>query len=58
MKIDKIVISTMTRAKETGEFIQKALPDVSYEYCDLLREGAPCQPEPPCKNRTEQYVRI
>ena len=49
----------MTRAKETGEFIQKALPDVSYEYCDLLREGAPCQPEPPySKYRPEQYVRI
>ena len=51
-KIDKIVISTMTRAKETGEFIRKALPDVPYEYCEFLREGAPCTPEPPYNCRT------
>ncbi|XP_046839421.1 serine/threonine-protein phosphatase PGAM5, mitochondrial-like isoform X2 [Xenia sp. Carnegie-2017] len=46
-KIDKIVISSMTRAKETGELIRKSLPDVPYEYCDFLTEGAPCIPEPP-----------
>ncbi|XP_028400308.1 serine/threonine-protein phosphatase PGAM5, mitochondrial-like [Dendronephthya gigantea] len=45
-KIDKLVISTMTRAKETGGIIQKFLPNVPYEYCDFLREGAPCVPEP------------
>lgn len=36
----------MMRAKETGEIIRKTLPDVPHEYCDFLREGAPCIPEP------------
>lgn len=44
--VDKIVISSMTRARETGDIIRSSLPDVPYEYCDLLREGAPCFPEP------------
>ena len=58
-KIDKIVISTMTRAKETGEIIKKSLPDVPYEYCDFLREGAPCTPEPASSTwRPEYYVRM
>ena len=36
----------MTRARETGEIIRKSLPNIPHEYCDFLREGAPCQPEP------------
>eukprot|EP00794_Sanderia_malayensis_P014406 gene14406-15906_t len=45
-KFDKIVYSTMTRAKETAELISKSLPDVECDSCSLLREGAPCPPEP------------
>ncbi|XP_039266250.2 serine/threonine-protein phosphatase PGAM5, mitochondrial-like [Styela clava] len=43
----KIVQSTMTRAKETCGIISKYLPDVEVETTDLLREGAPIQPDPP-----------
>ncbi|XP_065054850.1 serine/threonine-protein phosphatase PGAM5, mitochondrial-like isoform X2 [Rhopilema esculentum] len=46
IKFDRIVHSTMTRAKETAELIKESLDDVSCESCSLLREGAPCPPEP------------
>jgi len=45
-KFDKIIHSTMTRAKETAELISESLPDVKCDSCSLLREGAPCPPEP------------
>ena len=58
-KIDKIVISMMTRAKETGEIIKKSLPGIPYEYCDFLREGAPCIPKPGSSTwKPEYHVRI
>jgi serine/threonine-protein phosphatase PGAM5 len=42
------VKSTMTRATETADIILKHFPDVnSHQSCDLIREGAPCPPEPP-----------
>lgn len=43
----KLVQSTMTRAKETCEIIAKHLTDIKIETTDLLREGAPIQPDPP-----------
>lgn len=44
---DKIIISTMPRAKETGDIIASFLDGVEIEYCDLLREGFPAPPRPP-----------
>jgi len=45
------VISTMTRANETGEIILKHLPaDIKIDKTDMLREGAPIRPEPKSKN--------
>ena len=41
--------STMTRASETGDIIHSHLPHLDIKSCDLLREGAPCPPEPPTK---------
>ena len=43
----KLVKSTMTRATETANIILKHLPDIEHTSCDLLREGAPCVPDPP-----------
>lgn len=47
----------MTRARETGDIIRSSLPNVPFEYCDFLREGAPCIPEPPSSTwRPENQV--
>ena len=44
----RLVKSTMTRATETANIILKHLPeDTQHSSCDLIREGAPCVPEPP-----------
>lgn len=40
----------MIRARETGEIIMERLKGVPFEYCDFLREGAPCVPEPTSSN--------
>jgi|ERR1712013_75255 len=45
IKFDRIVISTMTRAEETGGIIADFLPNVEREHCSLLREGRPIRPE-------------
>ena len=38
----------MTRATETANIILKHLPDdIKQSSDDLIREGAPCPPEPP-----------
>ena len=60
IKFDRIVHSTMTRAKETAELIKESLDDVSCESCSLLREGAPCPPEPSSSSnwKPERWVRI
>ncbi|XP_060077026.1 serine/threonine-protein phosphatase PGAM5, mitochondrial-like [Ylistrum balloti] len=42
-----LLSSTMTRAKETADIIQKFFPDVPRKETDMLREGAPIPPEPP-----------
>ena len=40
--------STMTRATETADIILKHFPEVKdHKSCDLIREGAPCPPDPP-----------
>ncbi|CAB4007692.1 Hypothetical predicted protein, partial [Paramuricea clavata] len=58
-KIDKIVVSSMVRARETGEIIRNQLSGVPYEYCDFLTEGAPCIPEPPSSSyKPESYLSI
>ncbi|XP_077996034.1 serine/threonine-protein phosphatase PGAM5, mitochondrial-like isoform X2 [Glandiceps talaboti] len=44
---DIITISTMQRARETGDIIRKHLPDANVGFCDFIREGAPIPPEPP-----------
>jgi len=41
-----VVMSTMTRATETAQIILKHFPDVPWESCNLIREGAPCEPVP------------
>ena len=43
----RLVKSTMTRATETANIILKQLPELEQASCDLLREGAPCIPDPP-----------
>jgi len=43
----RLIKSSMQRASETGSIIHSHLPDVPAETCDLIREGAPCQPDPP-----------
>eukprot|EP00118_Oscarella_pearsei_P000081 m.4157 g.4157 ORF g.4157 m.4157 type:complete len:269 (+) comp10314_c0_seq1:8-814(+) len=42
----KLVVSNMTRARETASIIHHYLPGVSVEECGMLAEGAPCRPEP------------
>jgi len=42
----RLVKSTMTRATETGDIIHQHLPDLDIQPCDLIREGAPCKPDP------------
>ncbi|XP_065322192.1 serine/threonine-protein phosphatase PGAM5, mitochondrial-like isoform X3 [Gordionus sp. m RMFG-2023] len=46
----RIFHSSMTRAKQTAEFIHKNFPDLPLVSCDLLREGAPVPPEPAIKH--------
>eukprot|EP00092_Neocalanus_flemingeri_P019885 GFUD01021540.1.p1 GENE.GFUD01021540.1~~GFUD01021540.1.p1 ORF type:complete len:315 (+),score=65.89 GFUD01021540.1:57-1001(+) len=46
----KLVKSTMTRATETANIILKHLPDIEHSDCDLVREGAPCVPDPPIES--------
>ena len=43
-----VVKSTMTRATQTADIILKQFPEVKeHRSCDLIREGAPCEPDPP-----------
>jgi len=37
----------MKRATETGDIIHSHLPGLNIDSCDLIREGAPCPPDPP-----------
>jgi len=46
----KLVKSTMTRATETANIILKQLPEIENSSCDLIREGAPCVPDPPIES--------
>jgi broad specificity phosphatase PhoE len=40
-KINRVVVSTMTRAMETADLMLEHLPSAPpQEYCDLIREGA------------------
>jgi len=43
----RFVTSTMARAMETSGIILKHFPGQSATSCDLIREGAPCEPVPP-----------
>ena len=60
IKFDKIVHSTMTRAKETAELIKESFPEIQFDSCSLLREGAPCPPEPSSSSswNPDKWVRI
>lgn len=52
-----IVKSTMTRALETSQIIEKSLINVPVEDDGLLVEGAPIPPEPPIGHwKSERYV--
>ncbi|XP_063171481.1 serine/threonine-protein phosphatase PGAM5, mitochondrial isoform X4 [Candoia aspera] len=56
LKFDKIVHSSMARATETTNIISKHLPGVAKLSTDLLREGAPIEPNPPsCHWKPEAY---
>ncbi|UYV76449.1 PGAM5 [Cordylochernes scorpioides] len=44
---ERIVVSTLTRARETAFIVSKHLPGVQVESCQFIHEGAPIQPEPP-----------
>ena len=55
----QLVKSTMTRATETGNIILGHLPeDISASSCDLLREGAPCPPDPPASEWTPEPCQV
>ncbi|XP_077015626.1 serine/threonine-protein phosphatase PGAM5, mitochondrial isoform X3 [Tamandua tetradactyla] len=56
LKFDKIVHSSMTRAVETAEIISKHLPGVHRVSTDLLREGAPIEPDPPVSHWKPEAV--
>ncbi|XP_063699824.1 serine/threonine-protein phosphatase Pgam5, mitochondrial isoform X2 [Culicoides brevitarsis] len=44
---DSMIMSTMTRAQQTGELIAKELgQNIPIEHCSLIEEGAPIPPEP------------
>ncbi|XP_069788664.1 serine/threonine-protein phosphatase PGAM5, mitochondrial isoform X2 [Narcine bancroftii] len=47
LNYDILIHSSMTRAKETAAIIRKYLPGLEMMSCDLLREGAPIEPDPP-----------
>lgn len=47
IKFDKIWYSDVTRATETSRIIEKHLPEAPTEMSQLLRESAPCPPDPP-----------
>lgn len=52
-----IVRSTMTRALETSQIIEKNLINVPVENDSLLVEGAPIPPEPPIGQwKSEKHV--
>ena len=44
-----IIHSTMMRARETANIIHGSLPNIQMSETELLREGLPCQPEPPLR---------
>jgi len=46
----KLTKSSMTRATETANIILTHLPDIEHTSCDLIREGAPCEPDPPLES--------
>lgn len=58
---DNVVISTMTRAQQTGKIILSCLPkleNLTIENDSMLEEGAPIPPEPKVGHwRPEQSVR-
>jgi len=49
IKFSRMTVSTMVRARETGNIISEKIPDIPQEHCSLLREGAPYPPEPTSK---------
>ncbi|EPY88285.1 serine/threonine-protein phosphatase PGAM5, mitochondrial-like protein [Camelus ferus] len=56
LKFNKIVHSSMTRAVETTDIISKHLPGVCRVSTDLLREGAPIEPDPPVSHWKPEAV--
>ncbi|XP_059569439.1 serine/threonine-protein phosphatase PGAM5, mitochondrial-like isoform X2 [Alligator mississippiensis] len=56
LKFEKIIHSSMTRATETTEIISKYLPGVKKISTDLLREGAPIEPDPPISHWKPEAV--
>ncbi|XP_051489631.1 serine/threonine-protein phosphatase PGAM5, mitochondrial isoform X2 [Apus apus] len=56
LKFDQIIYSSMTRATETTEIISKHLPGVKKISTDLLREGAPIEPDPPVSHWKPEAV--
>ncbi|XP_065549280.1 serine/threonine-protein phosphatase PGAM5, mitochondrial isoform X2 [Lathamus discolor] len=56
IKFDQIIHSSMTRATETTEIISKHLPGVKKVSTDLLREGAPIEPDPPVSHWKPEAV--
>merc|ERR1712059_918 len=49
-----LVKSSMTRATETANIVLKQLPEIEHTSCDLIREGAPCEPDPPSEHWTPE----
>nr|XP_019604369.1 PREDICTED: serine/threonine-protein phosphatase PGAM5, mitochondrial isoform X2 [Rhinolophus sinicus] len=56
LKFNRIVHSSMTRAVETTDIIRKHLPGVNTVSTDLLREGAPIEPDPPVSHWKPEAV--
>jgi len=49
IKFNRMTISTMVRAQETGNIIGEKFPELPKEHCSLLQEGAPYPPVPSSK---------
>ena len=52
IKFNRMTISTMVRAQETGNIIGEKFPELPKEHCSLLQEGAPYPPVPSSKSWT------
>ncbi|VDM74005.1 unnamed protein product [Strongylus vulgaris] len=56
MKFDKLVMSTLTRARETAEIILQQMPSLKSSCCSLIEEGPPYPPVPAVDHWKPQHA--